>query len=65
MQSKIIKKNTAPVKKGRYFDMEQELYETVSSMSESLGVSKTALLNESIRQGLRQAVRVLDKTENR
>lgn len=52
---KKIRKNV-PAWRGRYFGLEDALYDKITDVSNSLGVSKAHVINEAIKQGLSKAI---------
>jgi hypothetical protein len=50
------KRRGVPKSTGRYFDIEDSLFEKVSEAAQSIGVSKTQIINDSIRHGFEKAV---------
>jgi hypothetical protein len=56
MATETKKRRGVPKSTGRFFDMENELYAKITEASASLGVSKTQIINDSIREGLMKAI---------
>lgn len=50
------RRKKVPKSSGRYFDFEDELLALIAEASASLQVSKTQLINDSIRLGLQKAI---------
>lgn len=50
------KRRNVPKSTGRYFDIEDSLFEKVSVAAQSIGVSKTQIINDAIRHGFEKAV---------
>jgi predicted transcriptional regulator len=56
MATETKKRRGVPKSTGRFFDVEDELYEKINETALSLNVSKTQVINEAIRQGLTKAI---------
>lgn len=50
------RRTNVPAWRGRYFGLEEELYEKVTEVATSLGVSKAHVINLAIRYGMERAI---------
>lgn len=56
MSNPTRRRGNVPAWRGRYFGLEDELYDKITEVALSLGVSKAHVINESIRHGLQKAI---------